>query len=45
VFHGFFAALALAAVVVRRPRAHEAIALLACAAFAAYVTVLFATLR
>ena len=44
-FHAVFAAIALIAIVSRRDRMHESLALLSGAVFATYVAVLFARLR
>ena len=44
-FHAMFAAMALVALVTRRARTHQALAVVGCVAFVAYVTVLFAALR
>ncbi|HEX4684139.1 MAG TPA: hypothetical protein VH277_15590, partial [Gemmatimonadaceae bacterium] len=44
-FHAVFAAIAITALITRRPRTHEVLALTGCAALVAYVTVLFAALH
>jgi cellulose synthase/poly-beta-1,6-N-acetylglucosamine synthase-like glycosyltransferase len=44
-FHALFATMAIVAVTVRNSRTQEALAIVGCAAFAGYVTILFAALH
>lgn len=44
-FHGFFGAVSVTGLLVRRPRYHEALAVVSAVAFVAYIALLFARLQ